>query len=223
MVHQLAEEIILHLTGQRTELQNPDSVRSILSLRDETPGQISFYSRMTSAEIFIDGEFAGYTTGNNRTAQIFDDLAPGIHNIMVKAGQDFGMINLPEFTFEPWNTDVEVRAGKNKVVRDGSVDYNGAIYDHMEVVSERKTFIDGFRGIERFESDFSYIDLEGNPVNVGDKIMEESLEIPFNGYDDFKGLVGTLEWRIDSRFAQYDRVSLNYSLWRRDISQGMYR
>ncbi|MBI9103005.1 MAG: hypothetical protein JEY99_11360 [Spirochaetales bacterium] len=244
MIHQLAEEIILHLTGQRVSLQDPDSMRSILSLKDETPGQISFYSRMYPAEIFIDGEFAGYTTGNSRTPIIFDDLSPGIHNIKLNAGEDFGMINKPEFTFEPWNTDVEIRAGKNKVIRDGTVDFNSVIYDSMQIVSERKTFFDGFRGTEVFESDFSYVDREGNSVEgafsltaliteekavyswtvtVDDKIMEEGLEVPFNGYDDFKGPVGSLEWRIDSRFAQYDRVSLNYSLWRRDIAQGMYR
>ncbi len=81
-------------------------------MRDETPGEIHLYSFIINSEIFLDDEFAGYTTGNGRTAIILDDISPGMHKIRTHLDNSFGVVELPEFKFRDWEEEFEVKPGK---------------------------------------------------------------------------------------------------------------
>ncbi|MBA7627040.1 hypothetical protein ES703_34501 [subsurface metagenome] len=116
ILHCLAEQIIFRFLGKQIKLQSNQRDRSIISLRDETPGLIALHSHLIEAEIFLDDEFVGYTTGGGRVPFMIENVAPGLHRLRIHL-QDFGLVREPEITFHDWQEEVEVRPGKRHVIR----------------------------------------------------------------------------------------------------------
>ena len=135
-IHELAEQVLFALTGEALELVSDDGKRSIISMRDESPGEVHLYSFIKDAEIFLDDEFAGYTTGNGRAAIVIDDISPGVHKIRTHLNNSFGVIDLPEFKFRDWEEKFEVKPGKKIILRDETRHFNDLIYDHIYLVWE---------------------------------------------------------------------------------------
>jgi len=64
LIHGLAEKVAECLSGTAPALVSADGNRSIISLKDESPGSVALHSPLIDAEIYVDGEFFGYTNGD---------------------------------------------------------------------------------------------------------------------------------------------------------------
>jgi hypothetical protein len=137
LVHRLAEQIIFRLSGQVVALADPNRSRSLLSLRDEAPGSIALFSPIIKAEVFLDGEFVGYTTGEATTPFIIDSVPPGDHVVRVHLSSDFGVIDLPAVTFHDWEGRAKVTSGKRSVLRDETRYFNDILYPLIVLGSGR--------------------------------------------------------------------------------------
>ncbi|MDA3852318.1 MAG: hypothetical protein PF447_13770 [Spirochaetaceae bacterium] len=130
-IHGLAEELILDITGREISLQGSDGERSIISLRDETPGSLAFFTILQQAEIYIDGNFVGYSTGNRQDPFIMEDLSPGPHSIALHLS-GFGVVNKPEYTFHQYEEEFTIESGKKLTLRP-------EIHSANHFISEDKT------------------------------------------------------------------------------------
>ena len=133
LVHKLAEQIVLRLTGSQVSFADPGRSRSLVSLRDETPGSIALFSPIIRAEVFVDEQFFGYTTGDATVPLVIDKLSPGKHRLRVHLDSSFGVVKLPEVSFHDWEVDADVEANKRLTLRDKTRQLNGAIYELMKV------------------------------------------------------------------------------------------
>ncbi len=161
LIHGLAEGVLERLTGNRPALRDESRSRSILSLRDETPGSISLFSPLMDAKVSLDGTFAGYTTGDRRKPFIIEGVEPGIHELSTDLGRDFGVVKLPEIRFEPWKELVRVQSGKRVIVTDLSSHFNDQLY-RLRRVFQKSTAV-AFDGSGRYSAEyaFSFIDRTG--------------------------------------------------------------
>jgi hypothetical protein len=128
LVHKLAEEVTLRLTGKVASFADPGRARSLVSLRDETPGSVALFSPIIDAEVLLDGQFVAYTTGDPTLPLVLDKLAPGQHKIRVHLNSSFGVIKLPEVSFGDWEASFDIEANKRTTLRDGTRHFNETLY-----------------------------------------------------------------------------------------------
>ena len=243
-IHDLSEQVLFALTGNSVSLVSDAGKRSIISMRDESPGTIDLYSFIIDAEIFLDDEFAGYTNGNGRTAIVLEDISPGMHKIRTHLGNSFGVIDLPEFNFRDWEEEFEVKPGKKVILRDRTRHFNDIISDHLYLMWE------GFKVIKEDASpvqritEKTFTDREGieTPIELailaqpqGDyylfkvtynyKGKEYKYEIvPEKGKDlEFKEDVGKTRLEIEINDRYEGRYEIDYTVKRTDIKQNMFR
>ena len=133
LVHKLAEQVFLKLTGVQAAFADPSRSRSLVSLRDETPGSIALFSPIIKAEIFLDGQFVSYTVGDGTVPIIFDKVSPGRHMLRVHLDASFGVVKLPEVSFQDWEVAVDVEPGKRVTLRDGTRQLNYFLYKLIEL------------------------------------------------------------------------------------------
>jgi hypothetical protein len=136
LVHRLVEQVVLRLTGETVSFVEPGKSRSLVSLRDETPGSIALVSRIIRAEVYLDGDFVAYTTGDVTVPLVFDKLSPGTHTLRVHLDSFFGVVDMPAVTFRDWEAKVQVEPGKRATVRDGTRHFN-------EILSQLASLGDG--------------------------------------------------------------------------------
>lgn len=163
LAHRLAEALAEYYTGTKPRFADPAAERSILTLRDETPGSIALHSIMRHAEIYLDGEFAGYTTGDSEVPFVMDRLRPGRHTLSVHLGHGFGVVLLPQVEFADWKAEVDVQPGKRHVVRDGTRDFNSVLYSLQYVIDEDFSWTPG-KAVKTWSARFQ--DRQGRPVSV---------------------------------------------------------
>ena len=238
-LHAIAEQIIFRLTGRVVALESQQHDRSIISLQDEKPGSVNLFCNLIDAEIFLDGQFIGYTTGDPRVPFEIEELSPGPHQLRIHLSE-FGVVAEPEITFHDWEEEVQIAPGKRSVVRATIYHFNNIIYNLQQLVREDIRFreLEGGALIRR-EHDASFVDREGNPVPItlvatarrqGDR-LEYTVEISYQGrmynwdlsgpVDELKEVrerVGKVEVQLE-----IDSSEVSYSIWRRDIEQGMHR
>ena len=238
-LHAIAEQIIFRLTGREVALQSEQHDRSIISLQDEKPGSVHLFSHLIDAEIFVDDEFIGYTTGNSRVPFEVEDLSPGPHTLRIHLS-GFGVVKEPEITFHDWEEEVQIAPGKRTVVRAKAQQFNHLIYNLQQLLREDIDFreLEGGDRVRR-EHDASFVDREGKPVAInlvatarrqGDR-LEYVVEVSYDGQSynwdlsgpvderkDVRERVGKVEVRLE---VEYSEVS--YAIWRKDIEQGMHR
>jgi TolB-like protein len=116
LIHGLAERLVKKASGRDVALRSDSSKRSLFSLKDEQPGSISLYTALIDAEILLDGAFVGFSPGSIKTPVKIEGVDPGVHEVGVKL-DGFGMVVLPQVSYEPWRQKVEVKAGKNAAVK----------------------------------------------------------------------------------------------------------
>ena len=133
LVHKLAEQVFLKLTGVQAAFSDPSRSRSLVSLRDETPGSIALFSPIIKAEIFLDEQFVDYTVGDGTVPIIFDKLSPGRHTVRVHLDASFGVVKLPEVSFHDWEAVVDVQPGKRATLRDATRQLNYYLYRLIEL------------------------------------------------------------------------------------------
>jgi hypothetical protein len=135
LVHGLAEQVALRLTGKQAAFADPSRTRSLVSLRDETPGSIALFSPIIRAEVYLDEQFIGYTTGDSTVPYIMDKLSPGQHRVRVHLDPSFGVVKLPEVTFHDWDVAVDIEPGKRATLRDQTRQLNYYLYSLIRIDS----------------------------------------------------------------------------------------
>jgi hypothetical protein len=125
-----AVQAVMIISGEAAVFTDNDGDRSILSLKDTKPGSIALHSRLIDAEIYLDGSFIGYTTGDSRIPFIIEELSPGIHTLETRLGADFGIVKLPELL---------VQSGRRSVIRAEETHYNQIIYRLMYLLVSPKS------------------------------------------------------------------------------------
>jgi hypothetical protein len=124
LVHKLAEQVVHRLTGKDVAFADPGRARSLVSLRDETPGSIALFSPIIRAEVYLDDQFVSYTTGDGTVPLILDKVSPGKHKLRVHLDSSFGVIKLPEVSFHDWEVEAEVEANQRLTLRDATRQFN---------------------------------------------------------------------------------------------------
>jgi len=174
LVHKLAEQIVQRLTGAQASFADPGRARSLLSLRDETPGSIALISNIIRAEVFLDEQFVGYTTGDVTVPFVLDKVSPGHHRVRVHLDSSFGVIKLPEVSFHDWEVQAEVEADKRLTLRDGTQHFNYSLARIMLVGEGSATLRDAEADPNAalaspklaFTKDFSFQDRSGADIAV---------------------------------------------------------
>ena len=167
-VHRIAEKIAARLLDRRgIVFADAANDRSILSLRDETPGVIALHSPIRSAEIYLDGEFVGFTKGNEIEPILLESVRPGRHTLRVHlSGGDFGVVILPQVEFKDWETVVDVRPGGRHAVRDQTRHFNEALYRLEYLASFELKAERGKGSALEFSRDLTFMDRSGKTVPV---------------------------------------------------------
>ncbi|MBU0927437.1 MAG: hypothetical protein KKA67_06785 [Spirochaetes bacterium] len=246
LVHALAEGVVERLSGKRPVLVEEGRSRSILSLRDETPGSIALFSPLVDAQVFLDGAFIGYTKGDRRVPLLLEGLEPGTHEVSTDLGRDFGVVKLPEVSFSPWKAYVLVRSGKRETVVDPSTHFNDVLYRLKRLVSEDPKV--AFDAAGRFFAEYpiSFEDRAGTP-REGRIALElfapaepggagraaltawldgESRTVSFSWPEgeesEARAAIGLVEFSVSVE-SRYGRVRARIEAERSDVDQGMHR
>jgi hypothetical protein len=242
VVHRVAESLVEYLTGSRPQFAGPAGERGIVSLRDEAPGTVALHSNLIRAEIFLDGEFAGYTTGAVDQPFIMEKLAPGLHTIRVHLGRGFGTIKLPQVEFADWELTFDLKPGERKVLRDQTREFNWLLNNMRSLLREDFTYTPQTVSKATKVYELSFTDRTGTavPIRLALKPSEENGVLELAPELSVGGLAGSYrlaglegeETSLDVtlglvRFMatidmRYDRTELDFSLDRVDIWQGMY-
>lgn len=141
VVHRASEKLIRRITGRTVVIADSTNRRSLVSLRDETPGTLVLHSRIEGAKIFIDGEFAGFTQGDERKPLVFENLPPGRHRVSTHLGAAFGVFQIPSLDFTDWSAEVDIRPGRQTAV----IDDTRIFYDAFA----KLTTLSGYRNSTR--------------------------------------------------------------------------
>ena len=238
ILHSISEQILYRLTGKEVILQSDQRDRSIISLQDESPATVALHSSLIDAEIFLDDEFMGYTTGNERMPFVIEEVSPGMHTLRIHLDR-FGVVKQPEISFHDWEEEVKITPGKRHVIRARAMHFNAILYELMELLREdiRISSLKGTGRISR-EHDASFIDRQGETVQVRLEIIALSKDkdvevkailtyenkphtldlISINGQrKEIKQEIGKIELKLS-----IDQSRISYSIWRTDISQNMF-
>lgn len=168
VVHRIAEKIAARLLDRRgVVFADAANDRSILSLRDETPGVIALHSPIRAAEIYLDEEFVGFTRGNELDPILLESVRPGRHTLRVHlSGGDFGVVLLPQVEFKDWETVVDVRPGGRHAVRDQTRHFNETLYRLEHLLSFELKAERGKASALAFSKDLTFTDRTGRTVPV---------------------------------------------------------
>jgi TolB-like protein len=235
-LHSLAEQLIEELTGRTVVLQSGEYNPSIIAAKDESPGSIALHSHLIDAEIFLDGDFVGYTKGNSREPFIIDTLPPGKHVVRIHLST-FGVVKEPEITFHDWEQEVEVIAGRRHVVRAQAYHFNEILYDLMQLLREDVRF-DSLGAEGKLSHEVTFLDREGERVDIllelsarqEDQLVELEATLTYDGTPHTFALSNRDDEERELRREigkilldiEIDRNSIDYSIWRTDIRQNMW-
>lgn len=238
-IHGLSEQVARALTGRGFNFVNPAEQRSLLTLRDINPGILTLYCNLENAEILMNGRFVGYTIGDLYTPMTITDLDPGAYTMTIRLSRDFGMVELPEFTFHDWEEEITIRPGRTTVHRSIVEHFSSVVYRESQLLRER---------MRLNEETPSF-----NTVHVADFVDREGRHIPISleisGSRDGAGTTAEAVIDYDGRmirlsvdpktpeakrelekvkivlemdhYTNYSEVT--YEIWRTDIWQGMHR
>ncbi len=163
MVHLINSKVLKYLTGKNVNLTGGLD-RSLISLEDEKPGSIKLYTHIQQAEIFLDDEFAGYSTGDKNDPLILDNIKPGKHTVRLHLWE-FGVFT--DYTckkFRDWEQEVDIVPGQSLIVRSDAYHISDLIRQIMNVAYSSVSFSDKTEQIEKsFETAF----LDTNGVKIG--------------------------------------------------------
>jgi TolB-like protein len=246
LVHALCERLVDRLTGEKLTLRSTNG-RSIISLRDETPGAIALHAILLDAEIFVDDGFVGYTTGDVRVPFEITGLRPGAHKVRLHLSS-FGVVKLPEVTFHDWEAEVVVKPGQRQVIRSDARHFNDVLFKLIRLVDGeiRIPAADAGKPVSR-SHDASFTDREGRrlPVKVTVETstrgggptapLEANVVLGYDGTEqryrlqgaagketEIRERVGKVELQLSIDARTQGRFEVDYSLIRIDIEQNMW-
>ena len=161
VVHLAAEKIIRRISGRTLVLADSTNNRSLVSLRDETPGILALHSRIIGAKIFIDGEFAGFTQGDEKKPILFEHLPPGNHIVRTHLEDNFGVFQLPALKFTDWEHTVDIKPGRQTAVIDESLNFFTAVEQITSIAYDNKSVSSGRKLLLKSEKTITYTTPEG--------------------------------------------------------------
>ena len=238
-IHGLAEKVIMKLTGMEMTFQNGDSVRSIISMKDESPGRVKLYSWVPGAEIYLDDKFIGYTEEDNKVPYIISRVEAGSHVIRTHYWP-FGEVDLPEVLFRDWDEEFEISSGEEIVIRANQRQFNSIIYDLQQLLREDFRYTDESDDLFEMTHQVEWLDRKSKTHNIyytvktvlnnENKIFTGEISLNYDNEDFSWSFDSAIDERIDItekvkevevRFS-YSRNRIDYSIWRTDIEQGMW-
>jgi TolB-like protein len=166
LIHAIAEQIVFRLSGKMPEFQSELYERSIVSLIDEKPGSISLHTTLKEAEVYLNNQLVGYTTGMMLTPFKIENLKPGQYTLRVHL-PEFGVIKTPEVTFHDWEQEIEITPGKNYVVKANIQHFSYLLTNLMELLAEKmelslKTEIESKNALH----EITFQDRQGKEIKV---------------------------------------------------------
>lgn len=164
MVHLINSKILKFLTGKNVNLTGGLD-RSLISLEDEKPGSIKLYTHIQQAEIFLDEEFAGYSTGDKNEPLILENIKPGKHTVRLHLWE-FGVFT--DYTlkeFRDWDQEVDIAPGQSLIVRSDAYHISDLIRQVMNVAYSSINFSGKDGQIEKsFET--AFLDTNGAKTGI---------------------------------------------------------
>ncbi|MBN1647748.1 MAG: hypothetical protein JW874_06935 [Spirochaetales bacterium] len=189
MVHSMNSKIQKFLTGKNVNLvgQRPD--RSLISLDDEKPGSVKLYSHIQQAEVFVDDEFYGYTTGNRQVPLEIGNLKPGTHTIRMHLGE-FGVFT--DYTlnnFGDWEKEVAISPGQVLVVKSDAAHISDKIRSMKGLGYAKINFGNSENDAGDKTFDTSFTDRKGNEVKIQVSLhaVKEGDKISVSGTLNYNG------------------------------------
>ncbi len=237
-IHSLAEKVVMKLTGMEMTFQNDNSIRSIISMRDESPGELQLYSWVAGAEIYLDDEFIGYTGENNKVPFIIEKLEPGIHIVRTHYWT-FGEVDLPEVIFRDWDEEFEINPGEKIVIRANQRQFNSIIYDLQQLIREDYRYKSDSDPLYEKQHKVSWLDRESKEHEIEYTVKSHyeknlykcDLRVIYDG-DEFNWSLESIDEEsidlkeiikdVEVRFS-YSRGRIDYAIWRQDLEQGMWQ
>lgn len=245
-IHAISEEVIEHLTGETMVLQSDAGGASIIALKQQEPGRIKLYSYLIDARVYLDEEFAGYSTGDPRTPLVIE-ASPGSHRLRTHLTNDFGVIKEPEIIFSDWEEEFSLAPGEEIVLEDPSRHFNDRLYDLQKLLvrslrlsTEDENRKEAFHTIE-------FTDRKGKRQEIEADILWERIEAPerlcratitlrWNGEERWINLeveegqyvehteeIGKVRLDLDLSWRSSYYQELDYGFWRSDVYQGLHR
>ena len=250
-VHTLAEELVQVITGTPLSFRTPGGDKSILALKQQDPGTVELYSPIIDARVFLDEDFAGYTSGDS-TIPLILTVPPGRHVIRVHLSRDFGVIRSPEVTFSDWQEEFELKPGEKRTLEDQTRHFNSLLYDLQQVIREdlKLRVREGDTSQSAKETAF-FLDREGNRVEITLSLLWEKetagpegketggkadIQLDYNGEThqysytipageerDVKEIIGKVRLELSLNCRSEWSWELDYGIWRTDVYQGLHR
>jgi TolB-like protein len=244
LIHAIAEQIVFRLTGKMQEFQSELYERSLISLIDEKAGSIALHTTLKEAEVFLNNELVGYTSGILRTPLKIEGLKTGRYTLRVHL-PEFGVVRLPEVTFHDWQQEIEITPGKNYVVRANIEHFSYLLTRLIELVSEKFelsltagkesyththeiTFQDRKGKEIKLKADITGT-IETDKVSVKTKLIyndkEQDLEytFPLGGSQSESGQVELVKITISTDYKYKNRATVSYLIERTDITPNMWK
>lgn len=244
-VHSLSEKLLRHMTGNNFSFKVSSGERTILALEQQEPGTVELYSYLIDARVFIDEDFAGYTTGDS-TVPLVLEVSPGRHSVRVYLTKDFGVIDSPEIDFHDWQEEFNIIPGDKIIIEDKTRHFNDLLYDIKQLLRKSIKIEPGSGEQNQVVHSVEFIDREGLEVEMEISLKLEETDIPEHGgsagilfsYQDkdysfdyfsptgkntyFSEEIGEIRLDIDLECNSLYRYELDYSIWRTDVWQGMH-
>jgi TolB-like protein len=244
-VHRIAGRLVDELTGSTVSFETDAGRRSIISMKNEEPGSLAVFSHLIDAQIFLDEEFVGYSTGDPTEPYLIEDVRPGPHSVRTHLSRNFGVVDLPEVEFRDWQTEVFVRPQRRTVVRDESRHFNEILYEMQWLVREEYSFgspveLLGFEEVQPFE----FVDRDGRRRTGSVTVSTEDdgrsarlvIDLVLDGRSSQMEIfvpeeagaergktslsLVDLEGEVEYRYGSYD---ISLELTRNDVYQGLHR
>jgi hypothetical protein len=141
--------------------------------------------------------------------------------------------------FHDWDEDFEITSGEEIVIRANQKQFNSIIYDLQQLIRESYRYDEDSNPLILKNHKVQWYDRESNGHEIEytikstlvDDAFSVSINMVYDGitYDwafnsqidekiELKEIVNDVEVRLS-----YDRKRIDYSVWRKDIEQGMWQ
>ncbi len=243
-VNALTEKLLLYLTDKEIDLQSDQGERTIIAVRQQTPGMVHLFSRIIDARVYIDGKFVAYTTGNS-TVPLEIPLDPGRHVVRTHLNQNFGIIHEPEILFSDWTHEFVLKPGETLVLEDETGHFNSKLYNLSQQLWERITINPRETSSGSAAHNISFLDRQGEAIKLElilSMFREEDgtgravIDLIYQGREEHHEVLclpeeeEELEIKLEKLDVDIEldcsyptRWDLSYSVWRSDIYQGLHR
>ena len=217
MAHILNGKILEYLTGKNINLIGDKPDRSLISLQDEKPGTINFYCKLIDAEVLLDDEFIGYTTGDIHQPLVIEGVKPGHHNLRLKL-YEFGVFLDYTLKFGDWQQDITLGPGQIMTIRAEAKHISDAIRGERSLVYQRVYFSADDEDRQTKEYTIDFTDRQGKPFKaVFRMIMEKhGKSLKTEGQVEISGKKYSMI--VESPEGKYSEIKDNFDLLECEIT-----